>query len=243
MALLVIPFALSRRGQRLRRGPIIGGAAVAGLTGMTLEVCLLFAVQVLNGHVYSQVGALVAVFMAGLAAGAYSQGQAVARRKRLRARWLGWLIAGAAVATATPLLLSALEALPALNDRLSLAAIGGLMACGGAVVGALFPLAVAMLGESAPLDVARDGPRSFPRGGPEPVAPRRARDDPEPGRRVEGPRAAGVIYAADLTGAAVGALVTAVVALPLLGLAQTCWAAALMMGAAAAISGAARSRL
>ncbi len=230
LALLLIPFALSPRGPRLHRGAIIGGVAVAGFTGMTLEVCLLFAVQVLNGHVYSQVGALVAIFMVGLAAGAYTQAQAVARRRgprmarpvgplakpcgppsrprrglgtwrrqsRLATRWLGWLIAGAVLAAAAPLLLSALESNALPSDLLPVAVIGLLMACGGAVVGALFPLAVAMLGES--------------------------------------PRAAGVIYAADLAGAGVGALATAVVALPLLGLDQTCWAAAVMMAAAAAIS-------
>ncbi|UCH33579.1 MAG: hypothetical protein JSV65_13545 [Armatimonadota bacterium] len=197
LALFGVPFAFARRGQRLRRAAIVGGIAAVGLAGMTLEVCLLFAFQIMNGHVYAQVGALVAVFMGGLALGTWTESRALARGARAEPRWLAWLIAGAVVTAATPPALAALEASPAAGAVLSATAIAALMAAGGAVVGALFPLAVHLLGGSA--------------------------------------GAAGTVYAGDLCGAALGAFITAVVALPLLGLPGTCYAAAVMVGAIAAV--------
>lgn len=149
LALFGVPFMLSRRGERLHRGAVIGGVAAAGLAGMTLEVCLLFAFQVLRGHIYSQVGVLVAVFMAGVAAGTWIEGRALAAQRRPQRRWLAWLIAGAAVTAITPLLLSILQVSAAASGWLSAAVIAALIAAGGAMVGALFPLAVRMLGESA----------------------------------------------------------------------------------------------
>lgn len=199
MLLFVAPLLLSRRGQRLRRAVILSGVAYAGLAGMTLEICLLFAVQVINGHVYSQLGALVAVFMAGLAAGAWSQGRALAAGRRASARWVGWLVVGAATAFTTPLLLTAIATAPALGGWSSGVVIGLLMALGGAAVGSLFPLAVRLLGE----DVG----------------------------------AAGAIYGADVTGAAVGALLTSLIALPVFGLAGACWIAGLLLIAAAVAAG------
>jgi spermidine synthase len=197
LVLLGVPFGLSRRGQRLRRGTVVAGIAAGGLAGMTLEVCLLFAFQVMNGHVYAQVGALIALFMAGLATGTYLEGRAVARGGKLDRRWLGWLIGGCAITAATPPVLAVLDASSTIGAALSATAIAALMVGGGAVVGALFPLGVRMLGDSA--------------------------------------GAAGGVYAADLAGAAVGACVTAVVALPLLGLAGTCYWAAVVLAVAAAM--------
>ena len=198
LALFAVPFALSPRGERVRRCSLVGGIAAAGFAGMTLELCLLFGLQVLNGHVYSQVGALVAVFMAGLAAGTWAEGRALAAGRRPRQRWLAWLAGGAALCAATPVLLATLAANPSAGGWPSGLVIGALMAAGGAMVGALFPLGVRMLGDSA--------------------------------------RAAGTIYAADVAGAAVGALVVAVIALPVLGLAGTCYTAALILAAGAVIS-------
>jgi spermidine synthase len=197
LILLGAPYVLSRRGQRARRGAIIAGIAAAGLAGMTLEVCLLFAFQVMNGHVYAQVGALIALFMAGLASGTWLEGRAVARGASIDGRWLSWLIAGCVVAGGTPQVLAVLDASSTIGAALSATAIAALMVAGGAVVGALFPLGVRMLGDSA--------------------------------------GAAGSIYAADLAGAAVGAIVTSVVALPLLGLAGTCYWAAAVVAVAIAI--------
>ena len=197
LALFGVPVILSRRGRRLVHGAVIGGIAAAGLAGMTLEICLLFALQVMIGHVYAQVGALIAIFMAGLALGTWSEGRALARGRRPQRRWLAWLVAGAGVTAFTPLALSALGASAVAGTTLSAVAIGALMAAGGAMVGALFPLAVSMLGGSA--------------------------------------GAAGAVYAGDLAGASLGAFITAVVALPLVGLPGTCYAAALILGAIAAI--------
>jgi len=149
VAMFALPFALSPRGQRLRRGAIIGGIAIVGFAGMTLEVSLLFALQVINGHVYAQVGALVAAFMAGLAVGTWVEARAVARANGHQRRWLAWLAVGCFVTAMTPAALTALAATAAGGTWLPTIVIAALMAAGGAVVGALFPLAVNMLGGSA----------------------------------------------------------------------------------------------
>jgi spermidine synthase len=197
VVLFGVPLALSRRGQRLRRGAIIGGVAAAGLAGMTLEVSLLFALQVINGHVYAQVGALIGAFMAGLALGTWTQERARRRGGRPARRWLVWLAAGAVAAAVAPGLVIALASIPGMGAWLPGLTIAALMAAGGAVVGALFPIAVHLLGGSA--------------------------------------RAAGAVYAADLAGAALGACVAAVIALPLLGLPGACYSAAAMVGAIAVV--------
>jgi spermidine synthase len=52
-----------------------------GLAGMILQLVLLFAFQVLHGHVYAEVSLIITAFMAGLALGAASG-------NRLLAIWL-----------------------------------------------------------------------------------------------------------------------------------------------------------
>jgi len=197
VAIFGLPFVFSRRGQRLRRAAVIGGVAAVGLAGMTMEVCLIFALQVINGHVYAQVGALIAVFMAGLAVGTWSQARAMERGGLAPRRWVAWLVAGSIVTAVVAVVLARLGGVRGTSTLLSTGVIGLLMAAGGAVVGAVFPLAVGLLGGS--------------------------------------PGAAGSVYAADLAGAALGGCVTAVIALPLLGLAGTCDAAALLVAASAVI--------
>jgi spermidine synthase len=219
LGLFGLPALASRRGERLLRAAIIGGIGVVGLAGMTLEVSLLFALQVINGHVYAQVGALIAAFMAGLAVGTWWSSSArvpvadiggdladdaqVIRAQRVGRGWLMWLIVGIVVCAVTPALVLALQAVPPTASWLPTVIIALLMMAGGAVVGALFPIAVRLLGQSA--------------------------------------RTAGSVYAADLAGAGLGAIITALFALPLLGLAGTCYGAAAMIGMASVIGVAALS--
>jgi spermidine synthase len=197
VAIFGLPFLISRRGRRLHRSAVVGGVAALGLAGMTMEVALIFALQVIVGHVYAQVGALIAIFMAGLAVGTWSQARASDRGAAAPRRWVAWLLAGSVAFAIIPVVLAALGEIPGDATLLAMVIIGLLMAAGGAVVGAVFPLAVGLLGDL--------------------------------------PGAAGWVYAADLAGAALGACMTAVIALPLLGLAPTCYAAALIVAVSAAL--------
>ena len=55
----------------VRLHPVNLGMFSAGFAGASIEVVLLVAFQILYGYVYSMVGVIVTVFMAGLAAGTY----------------------------------------------------------------------------------------------------------------------------------------------------------------------------
>ncbi len=75
---LLVPigiFAIRRGGVRLRRRPVRRGAlfpiATTGAAGMGMEVILLFSYQSIEGRLYTGLALLVALFMAGLASGAF----------------------------------------------------------------------------------------------------------------------------------------------------------------------------
>jgi spermidine synthase len=56
----------------LRPNLFSAGAFAIGMGGMTLEIILLLGFQIVNGYLYRMTGALLTVFMGGLAAGAYA---------------------------------------------------------------------------------------------------------------------------------------------------------------------------
>jgi spermidine synthase len=143
---------------------------VAGGIGMAMQLVLLLAFQALVGHLYHAIGALLACFMAGMAAGSLA-----ARRFLPHPHVLAWACAGvAAVAALVPLVIVLVRLTPGLAGAV-LFAVTALM---GAAVGAVYPVAV----------------------------------------HVAGPAAASRLYAWDLGGAAVAALVVTVAAIPVLGL-------------------------
>ncbi len=118
----------------------------AGFAASALEVVLLLAFQVLYGSLYRQVGLVVTVFMAGLAAGAWSANRRLARPAAPGPRRLA-LLAGAigVLAAALPLVLTRLEGLDAAVGRdwggqAVILLLGGALA---ALVGHQFPLAAA----------------------------------------------------------------------------------------------------
>ena len=62
---------LGRRSSRIRRSFTPLAIATTGFAGITLEVVLILAFQVLYGYLYSRIGLIVAFFMVGLTLGAF----------------------------------------------------------------------------------------------------------------------------------------------------------------------------
>jgi spermidine synthase len=120
----------------LRRGRGAPGfaAGAAGAAGMALEMVLLLAFQSLVGHLYHALGAMLAAFMTGMAAGAVLGGRFAGRKQGLAVA-LGAL---SAVAALVPGLLELARWLPGAGTFLILAGI----VLAGTGTGAIFPLAV-----------------------------------------------------------------------------------------------------
>jgi spermidine synthase len=218
----VLALLLAAYLARLRAAPRVIFAA--GFAASALEIVLLLAFQVLYGSLYQQVGLVVTVFMAGLAAGAWWANRG-SRAQARPARWnaltsthsrvLGssrstfassrllpvLALAIAALGAALPLLLRVLE-------RLDTAA-GTELAGQGLIL--LFTLALAALvGAQFPLAGAAAN------GEPAAVAAR--------------------LYSADLIGAALGALLVSALLIPLLGVTTVCLFTAGLNAAAAALA-------
>jgi spermidine synthase len=156
-----------------RRSRVLA-VAVAGGVGKALQLVLLLAFQSLVGHLYHAIGALLACFMAGMAAGSLA-----ARRFLHVPRVLVRACVGVATAAAlVPLAVVIARLLPELAN----VALFAVTVFVGATVGAVYPVAVHLV-------------------------------------TVHGasPTAAVRLYAWDLAGSAVAALVVTV-AIPVLGL-------------------------
>ncbi len=131
---------------RRRQSPGFG-VAVAGATGMMLQLVLLLAYQSLRGHLYHGLGLLFAAFMAGMAVGALAGGRFAGQRRALAAA----IGVEAVVALAVCLLLQMARGVPeAATVIISVALLAV-----GATSGAVYPLAV-----SAAAD-ARAGARMY----------------------------------------------------------------------------------
>jgi hypothetical protein len=147
--------------------------------------------QATRGSVYSEIGVLTAIFMAGLAGGA-----GLACRWSQPARRLPLALAAGAVLS---LLIAGGVAI-----HFPLAAVPAFLIAGGGLTGMAFPSLTALSG----------------------LASRRG---------------AGIVFAADEVGAATGALVVGIVAIPWAGLTATAWGlAALQIAAIPAVLSALR---
>jgi spermidine synthase len=154
-----------------RRPPVFTTAAVVGFGSMGWWLLLIATWQATRGSVYSEIGALTALFMAGLAAGA-----GLACNWHAPARRLPFVLGAGAM-------LSFLIA-AGIAIRFPLAAVPVLLFAGGLLTGAAFPGLTALSGRAS-----RYG--------------------------------AGIAFAADEAGAAAGALVVGIVAIPWAGLTAT----------------------
>jgi spermidine synthase len=176
---------------------VIGAAvAVAGFTGIGVELAALAALQSIYGFVYHAAALVVGLFMAGLALGGWLGGRAASRGAGERVV----LALSAGLAAAPPAVAWAAHraALLAPATWPGAALLSGTMAAAAVLSGALFPAAAALLA---------------------------ARRDPA--------ASAARLYAADLLGAAAGALICSVALLPLLGIVRSMAALALLNAAVA----------
>lgn len=174
--------------------PVVLAIGATGFAGMSIDLSVVLAVQVLHGYVYHLIGMLIAAFMAGLSLGGWlssqgaQQGDATMCMARLRSRFLaleGLLLIYVA---ALPLLLGVARSWASVPDWLGPAYLLGLNAAGGLLVGAQFPLANRLL---------RDHQQ-------------RATD------------AAASLYSADLLGAFAAALLISTALIPSVGIHGTC---------------------
>ena len=154
-----------------RRPPVFTTAAAVGFGSMGWWLLLIATWQATRGSVYSEIGALTALFMAGLAGGA-----GLACKWPSPARRLPLVLAAGATLS---LLIAGGVAI-----RFPLASVPVLLIAGGGLTGAAFPGLTALGGSSSR-------------------------------------RGAGIAFAADEAGAAAGALVVGIIAVPWAGLTAT----------------------
>ncbi|MEN6345573.1 MAG: hypothetical protein ABFE16_09700, partial [Armatimonadia bacterium] len=195
---------LTRRGRALY---VPLSVFSTGAVGMALELGLLFAFQAIYGYVYHQVGIITGAFMVGLAVGAWCAGGLAERltggRPRAAALVGAQLVLGALALAMSPVLRQMAGA-PQAGWPADL-----LSTCA-------FPVLTAFVGLSVGLQ--------FPLA----VASRIA----SASERATASSAAW-LYAADLSGASLGAVLAGAVLVPVLGIAQTCLAAATLAAAMA----------
>jgi spermidine synthase len=230
---IVVPLAVLVAGARWRRGwavPLV--VAGIGLSQMTLEMVILLAFQVQYGTLYAAVSLIVAAFMAGLALGGMVGNLLVGGRlpepiSRLQSRVLRGACSvfriahcesGKTNGTRTTLTAPRLLALYAPRPRLAAVQASIILFTGATLLvlslpapAVAFPLLAVvtggLTGMAFPLAVDLVQPRS--------TSP-------------EYSGTAGMVYGADLVGGCLGALLSSVVWVPLLGIPQTCAVVALV---------------
>jgi len=166
---------------------------VSGFSASVLEIVLLFGFQILYGSVYRQLGVIITLFMAGLAAGAWlvirvpGDVPNPAQRSRANARLAALAFAVAAFAVLLPLVLAGLGGAGSGSFALASvqATVAGLAGLLGLLIGMQFPIACRTRFET-------------------------------------GATTASKLYTADLVGAAFGALLSSTLLIPLLGVTETC---------------------
>jgi spermidine synthase len=188
-----------------------------GLAQMMLEVVVLFAFQVLHGTVYAEVSLIVTAFMAGLAVGGAISNQLLARRfphpgSPLSGRVMRiahWVFRSPyAIRNTHDALIAVQVAIIIYSGLLPLILLLPIPAptlvfpllalLAGCLTGMAFPLAVALVQPSPAVAGGNAG------------------------------RVAGMLYGADLVGGCLGAILSAVFFVPVLGIPQTCAVVALV---------------
>jgi spermidine synthase len=141
---IAAPLALGAILIRWRRRLVVPVAVAGiGLTGMTLQLVLLFAFQVLHGYVYAEVSLMITAYMAGLALGAACGNHLLATwsvtpERRAKQALLGLQLAIAIYSGVFVLLLHLTIPMPVLIFPLLALLAGGLG-------GMAFPLALALI--------------------------------------------------------------------------------------------------
>jgi len=200
---VVVLVALARGSSAMRQTALLWAVGTTGFTAMSIEIVLLYTLQVLCGYVYGMIGLAIGVFMFGLVVGSavmncYMKQQTAdgAERQSLKI-----------VVALDVLLVLFAAALPAVLGLLrnsaghpaAQTALFSLIGVMGVLGGMVIPIAALI----------------------------RLHD------HANTARAASAVDAADHSGAGVGALVTGVVLVPVLGISGTCLAVAFMKGLSA----------
>ncbi len=150
LAVLLVWLVIHRflTDRRAAGWPAAAGAAVGvflfGFMGMGLEILLLYRVQNLFGYVYSMLGALVGVFMLGLAGGAWWMDRRMNWPAARMARWAFLLLPGAGMALCVTVAI-----VIAGRSAATLAGIVVTMLSAGVLTGLYFPLAARLQMEVA----------------------------------------------------------------------------------------------
>ncbi len=204
-ALVIIALLLSAAGRAAPRlGPLVllGNVGAMAFVGLTLEVAILFAFQAIYGYVYYKIGMLDAAFMVGSVVGSRWGSALLRDREGWRSkRALSWMCVGiselgAAYTIAVPALIFALA-----QFRHAAATFVAMQV--------LFPVLAAVAGFLVGLIF--------------PLACRLlVRGDEEEAQH----RPAGLVYGADLAGAALGSFAAGAVVILAFGLWGTCAVAA-----------------
>lgn len=196
IVLLVLGGAIAVRSPRGKPfSPIASAIATTGFAGMAADLLILFAFQVFYGYVYQYVGLLVAAFMGGLSLGGWMMGREGRSHENA-----GWPRERRRLLRLEGGLLVFWLVLPVVLTLLhGITQRGGGSTIVGPALLALNALAGFLVGAQFPL-----ANRIYRRAHPEVVG------------------TAGLLYAADLTGACAAAVLVSVALLPTLGIVQTC---------------------
>jgi spermidine synthase len=200
-----VPLLRGRLAARRRGWPVPTAIAATGFAGMSFDLIIIFAFQAFYGYVYHRVGLLIPAFMAGLSLGGWlmtrrAERGEMTRRHLMRveaavllyAIFLAGALWGLARAVTLPEMTAESRYFGAVVQPLLLL----LNMAGGFLVGLEFPLAGhLLLQENSERERLRIGTIS---------------------------QTAGLLYAADLVGAFVGAVVVTIALLPVLGVIGTC---------------------
>jgi len=189
--------------QPSRREGVIPAVMTTGFSAMTINLSLMFAFQIVAGHLFAWLGLLSAAFIAGLGLGALYCTRLLGRsvfsdrfiRRLLVKTDLVVLLFTALLLIFLPLVaprIALLVPLPAVRMLFFL-----VLLIGGAVCGAQFPVACKVLAH----------------------APRRSNATVE--KFAADPTGSGLLYGADLIGGCVGGILVGIVLVPLLGLTGT----------------------
>ena len=185
--------AYSSRKSRGRFSTIAEGyglfacAFTTGIFGMACELALITLYQNKSGYVYSEIGILTAIFMAGLALGALVSGYLNENKRCIRLRpplFLAGILAGmTTLCLSIPLMINTLSEFgTGVGVRI---AIGAAILATGVLDGATFPLLLTTA------------------------------------RRLRHKQPGSFLYAADLSGACLGACLTGTIFIPALGIPRT----------------------
>lgn len=133
-----------RRSEKSERSLILMAVAVAGLTGMALEILLIASFQALYGYVYARLSLIITAFMAGLALGGWTMSRYLDKVENISKTLSLTLLALAVISVKTPFLMSFFVRMSS-GLHLSQSLIFLLMVMVGGLVGAVFPLAAKIL--------------------------------------------------------------------------------------------------